>query len=68
MNTLNINTADTMNTTPVVFFDYEEPGHTDLIACAGLDKKFATGELSAANFCLLPPYCLIADKHKHLAG
>ena len=68
MNTLNINTSDTMNITPIMPFDYKNPSDMDIIAYTGLEEYFATGELLDANFCLLPPYCLIEDKHKYLAG
>lgn len=68
MSTLNNSISGTINTTPIVPFGNLNPGHFDIITYPGLEEAFAVDELSAANFCQLPPYCLIEDKHKYLAG
>lgn len=68
MNTVNNSISSTINTTPIVPFDNSNTGHFDIITYPGLDEAIAVDELSVTNFCQLPPYCLIEDKHKYLAG
>lgn len=68
MNTSNNRISDTIDTAPIVPFDNLNPGHFDIITYPALDEAIAVDELSGANFCQLPPYCLIEDKHKYLLG
>ena len=68
MNTSNNRNSDTIDTTPIVPFDNLNPGHFDIITYTALDEAIALDELSGANFCQLPSYCLIEDKHKYLVG
>ncbi len=68
MNTSNNTIPDTINTTPIVPFDNLNPENIGIVAYPALDEAIAVHELSVANFCQLPPYCLIEDKHKYLAG
>ena len=68
MNTLINNIAGTINTTPITTFDTMYSSHIDIDTCSSLEDNIAKEELSETNFCPLPPYCLLEEKQKYLAG
>jgi hypothetical protein len=73
MNTLNNSTQNNstqgpINPTPILSFDNTYLNYTDITSYAGLGGNIIAGEVSTLNYCPLPPYCLIEDKHKYLAG
>ena len=58
----------TINNTPVVQFNNLFPGSINNIVSVELFGETESVELSEENYCRLPEYCLIEDKHLYLAG
>ena len=58
----------TIDSTPVVQFNTIFAGGINGFANVELLEDSAKVELSEANYCPLPAYCLIEDKHLYLAG
>lgn len=64
----NNTTLGTIDSTPVVQFNTIFTGGINSFANVELLEDRAITELSEANYCPLPAYCLIEDKHLYLAG
>ena len=61
-------TMGIIDSTPVVQFNTLFAGGISGFASAELLGDIAATESSAANYCPLPEYCRIEDKHLYLAG
>ena len=58
----------TINNTPVVQFDNIYSSNIGTGVNAELLEQIIADEPVEGDFCLLPPYCLIEEKHKYLAS
>ncbi|MEJ2180711.1 MAG: hypothetical protein P8Y28_09815 [Gammaproteobacteria bacterium] len=68
MHTRNSNSLDTINGTPNVPFYNLKSVNTETSPSVNILEVIDTRELVEANYCQLPPYCLIEDKYKYLVG
>lgn len=68
MDILNNSTLDSIDNTPILQFDKLDSGIFDAYANLEYLEVQDSGERFEEDFCLLPLYCLIEDKHIYLAG
>lgn len=68
MDIRNNTTLGIIDSTPVVQFNTLFAGGISSFASAELLDDIARTELSEANYCPLPEYCRIEDKHLYLVG
>lgn len=68
MDIRNNQSLGTIDNTPVVQFSTIFAGGIDSFANSELLEDIVGTELSAANYCPLPEYCRVEDRHLYLAG
>ena len=59
---------DTIENTPITQFHNLDSVNNETSINVNISEVIDFGGPMEANYCPLPPYCLIEDKYKYLAG